>query len=206
MQTILHFDTETSGFLNPSLSLHHPDQARVVQIGAILDEVNDDGVIRELMRLDIIINVPNIPDKVAAIHGITTEMSQRLGVNEGTAMDLFCDMVDVADLIVGQNVEKFDCNMIRSVVRRLNNSEDLDPFAGKELFDTMLVGKPICAIRGKAGGYKNPTLTELHTFLFGEGFDKAHSAINDVLATRRCFYELRNRLDIEKVGRYGSKP
>ena len=71
-----------------------------------------------------------------------------------------------------------------------------DPFAGKNLFDTMFVGQAICRIPFRGGGYKKPNLTELHKHLFdGEGFDNAHSAISDVLACRRSFYAMQKLLN-----------
>jgi DNA polymerase-3 subunit alpha len=48
-----------------------------------------------------------------------------------------------------------------------------------------------CAIPGGRGGrFKWPSLTELHTKLFGEVFGEAHNASADVEATARCFLEL----------------
>ena len=49
----------------------------------------------------------------------------------------------------------------------------------------------MCQIPGGRGGkFKLPTLTELHTHLFGAGFGEAHNATADVEATTRCFLEL----------------
>jgi DNA polymerase-3 subunit alpha len=39
-------------------------------------------------------------------------------------------------------------------------------------------------------------LADLHEFLFGEGFEDAHRAKSDVMATVRCFIELCKRGDI----------
>ena len=42
----------------------------------------------------------------------------------------------------------------------------------------------LCEIPGGRGGkFKLPTLTELHTFLFGSAFEEAHNATADVGAT-----------------------
>lgn len=195
---ILSYDLESTGFINKSAPLHDPSQPRLVQLGAILD--HDDGV--EAMRLDITIYCDNIPIKASDIHGITTEMSKRIGVNEAKALDLFLDMVEVADVIVGQNVIDYDNVVITANARRIYESPDYEPFAGKEVFDTMVVGQPICKLPSKSGyrGFKRPNLTELHKFLFnGEGFEGAHTAIHDVLATRRCYYELKRRIENVKA-------
>ena len=43
---------------------------------------------------------------------------------------------------------------------------------------------------GRGGGFKYPSLTDLHQKLFGEVFAEAHNASADVEATTRCFLEL----------------
>jgi len=43
---------------------------------------------------------------------------------------------------------------------------------------------------GRGGGFKWPSLTELHQTLFGKTFAEAHNASADVEATARCFLEL----------------
>lgn len=187
--TILFYDLETTGFIEHRYALHDPRQPKIVQIGAILDDEDRN----EIMRLDVIIALKGeIPAKAAEIHGITTQMSQALGVNENNAIDIFLDMVDVADLIVGQNVIDFDNKVMTAVVRRLHEDPSADPFENKQFFDTMVAAKPICKIPAKQGGFKKPNLTEIHKHFFGEGFAKAHSAIADVLAARRCFYALQD--------------
>lgn len=191
MTYTLTYDTETTGFVQKSLPLHDPRQCKIVQFGAILDDENRN----EVMRLDVILALKGgVPPDAARIHGITTEISQRIGVAEANAMNTFLDMVEVADIIVGQNVIDFDNVVVTANARRIlgENYYELDPFQGKEIFDTMVSAKPICRIPGKQGGFKKPNLTEIHKHFFGEGFDKAHSAINDVLAARRCYYAIQD--------------
>lgn len=40
---------------------------------------------------------------------------------------------------------------------------------------------------------KWPTLQELHTFLFGVGFEGAHDALVDVRACAKCYWEIQRR-------------
>lgn len=190
---ILHYDTETTGFLNKKLPLHDPSQPRIVQLGAILD--SDDG--REIMRFDVIIAHADLPQSVSdswlkaqEIHGVSEEFARQVGVNEQTAIHLFLDMLEVSDVVVGQNIKGFDNELVTAVVRRVTGDFTANPFANKQIFDTMLAGQPLCRLPWRGGGFKKPNLTELHKHLFGEGFEGAHTAISDVLAARRCFYEL----------------
>ena len=61
----------------------------------------------------------------------------------------------------------------------------------KSFIDTKDVSTQYCAIPGgKGGGFKWPSLTELHVKLFSVGFSSAHNASADVDATARCFLEL----------------
>ena len=43
------------------------------------------------------------------------------------------------------------------------------------------------------GGYKWPKLEELYRKLFGRMFDNAHDALADVVATKECFFALKQR-------------
>ncbi|UTC29909.1 DNA polymerase III subunit epsilon [Bajunvirus bajun] len=187
---ILTYDTETTGFLNKKLPLDHEDQARIVQLGAVLDDA--DG--KEIMRLDVIIRHPDLPqvvldgwDGAAKFHGITKAHSDRVGMTEVIALEAFLDMVAVADMIVGHNIKGFDNDMVRANVRRVLGRPTLDPFEGKSIFDTMPNGAAL--MRRPQGKVK---LMTLHQHLTGEEFDGAHTAISDVLATRRCFYALQD--------------
>jgi DNA polymerase III epsilon subunit-like protein len=49
-----------------------------------------------------------------------------------------------------------------------------------------------CKIKGRRG-YKWPSLEELHILLFGDTFESAHSALADVRACAKCFFELKRR-------------
>jgi DNA polymerase III epsilon subunit-like protein len=190
----LFYDLETSGFGDKRTPLSHPNQPRIVQLGVVLDDDNQ----KELMRLDVIIRHPEAPQCVIdswrgaeKVHGISPEKAMLVGVDETTAIDLFLDLIDAADTIVGQNIKGFDNDIVTGTVRRLHQAENIDPFVDKQIFDTMLAAQPVCKIPGSRGGYKKPNLTEIHKFFFnGQAFDGAHQAISDVLAARRCYYEL----------------
>jgi len=72
--------------------------------------------------------------------------------------------------------------------------------------DTKEESTEYCALPGGRGGkYKWPNLAELHHKLFGEGFDEAHNAAADVVATARCFLELL-RLEVISPDSYGLPP
>lgn len=194
---ILFYDTETTGFPNGKLPLN--EQPRIVQLGAILDF--EDG--REAMRLDFIIRHTDLPRSVmeswvgkdgksgaAAIHGITPEISEKIGMTEEIAFDAFLDLVAVADTVCGHNHEYFDNKVVNLSLQRVLKRDGFDAFAKAKSFDTIKAGAQLMRKPSKVGGFQKPKLIDLHTYLTGEGFADAHTAIADVLATRRCFYAM----------------
>ena len=51
----------------------------------------------------------------------------------------------------------------------------------------------VCRLPRYNGGYKWPTLEELHLHLFGKPHEAAHDAEGDVRACAKCFFELVSR-------------
>lgn len=54
----------------------------------------------------------------------------------------------------------------------------------------MLEGTYYCKIKSKAGGYKWPSLQEMHTIFFNKGYSPSNNARADVIAATRCFIAL----------------
>ena len=85
----------------------------------------------------------------------------------------------------GHNVT-FDCDMLEVELRRIGavNRFPWSPFrwCSVELSEHYL-GRRL-------------KLIDLHTHLFGVGFEKAHRARNDVMATYRCLAEMKKRGDL----------
>ncbi len=188
MSTLI-FDTETTGlplFREPS---DDPRQPHLVQIAAIL--YGRDGKIK--YTLDRIIKPTDwtIPDEVAAIHGITTEMALDVGVALELALDEFLDLHDEARRLVAHNAT-FDQRILHIALMRAGWSrEEADAF-GDELpvHDTMWLMKPLME---SAPGYKkgkSPKLIEAYRHLFGEDFETAHNALADAAACGRIFWRL----------------
>jgi DNA polymerase III subunit alpha len=128
-----------------------------------------------------------IPFNATKIHGITTERALKDGHELKFVLEEFAKDVQTAEVLVGHNVD-FDINVMGAeFIRGKVESELLTT----DKLDTKEVGTDFCKIPGGRGGkYKWPTLTELHTKLFGVGFDDAHDAAYDVAATAKCFFGL----------------
>ncbi len=133
----------------------------------------------------------NIPFDSEKIHGISTELATELGVPIQEVLVKFNQALAQAKFVVGQNIG-FDINIMGCEFFRY----DVDsPMASMPVLDTCTeVTADLLKLPGGRGGrFKLPTLTELHSYLFGVPFAEAHNATADVEATTRCFFELIRR-------------
>ncbi len=184
----LIFDTETTG-LPKNFDAPHTDLdnwPRLVQIAWQLHDAK--GKLLSAQNLIVKPEGFTIPYNAEKVHGISTEIAQEEGKPLSEVLQAFAQDIDRAELLIGHNVE-FDLNITGAeFVRAEEESQlwDKKPFDTKSEETAAFVQIP----GGKVGGFKWPTLTELHKKLFGEAFDDAHDAAYDVAATARCFFGL----------------
>lgn len=183
----LIFDTETTGLpqnYNAPLT-DFENWPRMVQIAWQLHEAN--GKLISAKNFIIKPDGYTIPYNSVQIHGITTERAQSEGHDLKEVLAAFEEDILKSQFGIGHNIE-FDYNIVGSEYLRSGLENSLEPLAP---LDTKLVSTDFCAIPGGRGGqFKWPTLTELHTKLFGEAFADAHDAAYDVEATAKCFFGL----------------
>ena len=184
----LIFDTETTGLpRNWNAPLSDSDNwPRCVQIAWQLHA--PDG--RMISHDDFII-MPDgfdIPFESEKVHGISTALAKRDGVDIKTVVESFLAVVDQADFLVGHNL-KFDLNIMGAELLRLGKQNTLTE---KAILDSCTEDTALlCELPGGRGGkFKLPTLSELYVFLFQDLFEEAHNATADVEATARVFIEL----------------
>jgi DNA polymerase III subunit alpha len=184
----LVFDTETTGLpKNYNAPVSDTDNwPRVVQLAWQLHD--EWGQLVE--QADFIIRPEgfNIPISSQKIHGISTELAEMAGEDVTFVLSKFENAVSRAKFLVGHNVS-FDINSLGCEFVRLGVSS---PMEGKPVLDTCTeaTASLLKLPGGKGGKFKLPTLTELYSFLFDEGFAEAHNATADVEATTRAFLEL----------------
>lgn len=183
----LIFDTETTGLpkdYNAPIT-HSDNWPRMVQISWQLHD--EKGQLIEVKNFIIKPEGYEIPYAVIKVHGITTERAQKQGVALDFVLNEFNKAIQKAKFVVGHNIG-FDNNIIGAEYHRKGISTDL---FSKPTLDTKNESTEYCAIPGgKGGGFKWPTLGEMHEKLFHEAFGQAHNAAADVEATARCFLEL----------------
>jgi len=125
---------------------------------------------------------------------ISAEITKITGISDATLIgapsfaDIYDGLYDFfcgTDIVVGQNIS-FDINVIHYELLR----HDWDK---KFCYPK----RQICTIE-TSFHYQNKrlNLAKLHEFLFDKGFEDAHRAKSDVMATVRCFIELVKRGDI----------
>lgn len=188
MKKILFFDTETTG-LPKSWSAPYSESdnwPRLVQLAWI---VNDETGKVICSKNAIIKPVGfSIPDEVAKIHGITTDRANAEGYTLSSVLKAFASNLVNCDLIVAHNIS-FDEAIIEAEMIRTKIPVS---FRHSNKFCTMKETVNFCQMSGKHG-YKWPKLQELHVKLFDESFDDTHNAASDILATNKCFWELKHR-------------
>lgn len=192
----LFFDFETSGLPGhrQSSDLKHSPECYPVELGAIFD--HEGGRVQILSNvLDWTPVAVESHPKALAVHGITSAAMRESGIMQETVFDSFFNLLCKADLLVAHNFA-FDFQILCIWARRIGQYPALyAALDGKPYFCTKEAGTALCRIPSPNGfgGWKWPTLAELHQFLFGKGFDGAHAAFFDIRATRSCYKEMRKR-------------
>ena len=188
METILFFDTETTGLPRnwkaPATELYN--WPRMVQLA--YEHYTTDG--KRLNGKDYIIKPDGftIPLEASKLHGITTEKAIKEGENLIEVLKEFTAVAVNSSFIVAHNMA-FDEKVLGAELIRAGMANILDL---KKKICTMQESTLLCAIPGNFGNYKWPKLQELYLNLFGENFEDAHNAAADVQATVKCFFELVN--------------
>jgi DNA polymerase-3 subunit epsilon len=107
------------------------------------------------------------------------------------------DFINAA-VAVAHNFQ-FDYKIIGSELLRID--DEIESFNSVPIYDSMTSNVNLCGLKSKLGFAKYPTLTELYSHLFNEGFEGAHDALNDVEATAKCFWHLRfnSKIDYDEL-------
>ena len=182
----IFFDTETSG-LPRSWSAPASDVAnwpRLVQIGWLTCDA--DGQLQRSHQSLIKPQGFQITPEAVEVHGITTDVALRDGVDLGPVLAEFVADVRASRVVVAHNLD-FDQRVVQAEFQR---AQLADPFVRKRRVCTMKETADFCRLPGKYG-YKWPSLTELHRKLFGRPFGGAHGALTDADACLRCYFRLR---------------
>jgi DNA polymerase III subunit epsilon len=182
----LFFDTETTGiprnYKAPASDLKN--WPRIVQLAWVL--VDEQAA--ELAAAEYIVKPDGfvIPKDAAKVHGITTELALRNGVDIQPVLAAIVANMQQAAVLIAHNVS-FDEKVLGAELLRCGHPNLVESMPRK---CTMQLATNFCRLPGPYG-YKWPSLQELHLKLFNESFKDAHQALADVRACARCYFELK---------------
>ncbi|WP_341959253.1 3'-5' exonuclease [Pseudomonas sp. RC10] len=192
---IYFFDTETTGLPAFKLPSDDPCQPHIVDICGLL--YTPEGELVDSFEAMIKPDGWVIPDDVAAIHGITTEIASAQGIPEGKALEGFMELFRRAGMRVAHNVS-FDDRILRIGLKRFFGQEAADEFKAGPSYCTCLnstnivkcppTEKMIRAGRGRQ--FKIPTVTEALKHFTGEDLVGGHRARPDTEACARIYFAL----------------
>ena len=195
----LFYDSETTGlplWRDPS---EDPRQPRVVQLGAILADLDTHEV---HATLDVIVRPDGweIPAEAAAIHGITTEHALKVGLPAHLVLPLFFSMWWRADVRIGHN-ESFDARMLRIAIHRHGDLQGIpspDEWKAGIAECTQAMATPLLNLpptdKMLRAGFTKPksaTLKEAHRHLVGAELEGAHSAIVDARGCMAVYFAIK---------------
>lgn len=182
----LIFDTETTGFPLWKAPASDPGQPHLVQLAVIIAKGDE-----LILKWDQIIKCPiEIPEEAANVHGITTERSQREGVDLTWTLVRFKKDLCAADRIVCHNIN-FDFKIMDYAYHRAEL--DVSMLHEKPHVCTMKTATPVLKLPSRRG-YKLPKMIEAYKALVDpEGFGAAHTADADAMACWKVLRALEER-------------
>jgi DNA polymerase III alpha subunit (gram-positive type) len=190
----LFFDTETTGLpKNYNAPVTDVDNfPRIIQLAWMLCDENGNEKERwcSLIKPNGWI-VPN--EKFWIDNGYSQEKSIAEGTEIENALSHFLHIMNDAKYLIAHNMI-FDEKIVGAefVRQGIKSEKRLVKICTKETTTNF------CKLPSARGGYKWAKLSELHQKLFNKDFEGAHNAMNDVIALRDCFFELK-RIGIIKI-------
>ena len=185
---LMFIDTETTGLpkdYNGSLR-DFGNWPRVIQAAWVLTTLSGDVVSKS--NFDVFPDGFSIPQSATDVHGITNEEAEMYGHDLGEVLDHLSSDLTKSLFVIGHNI-KYDSDVL--AVEYLRKGQ-MNMMLGTHQLCTMKSTVNFCRI-SELHGYKWPSLEELHYKLFESSIENAHDALNDVMATKDCFFELITR-------------
>jgi DNA polymerase III epsilon subunit-like protein len=110
-------------------------------------------------------------------------------------LDKFSESVEKAEYIFAHNLN-YNENILGAEYVR--NKKSINMFS-KKRYCLMEEGTYFCKIPAKGGGFKFPTLPELHAACFGQSYGPPGNARADVIAAARSFIKLMKTRQLEDL-------
>lgn len=186
----IFFDTETNGLPKNynGKCTDHNNWPQIIQIAWAMYNERE----KLLREESYVIAVPfdfEINERAQEVHGYTKDEIMDYGIPIENAMKRFALSLQQSTVCIAHNMN-FDSNIIMCEMDRLGMKNEIILFENMHQICTMLETMEFVDIKNSFG-YKWPKLQELHQKLFGYEFEGAHSALVDVHATAKCYFELK---------------
>lgn len=191
MNSIIVFDTETTGIPDWKIPSESESQPHLVQLAAHQYDLTKGRIVQSM---DVIIKPDNweIPQDVSEIHGITQEYALDVGIPEKLALDMFLELWG-GRLRVAHNTT-FDNRIIRIATKRYAPEHVIQTWADGDYECTGLLSKPIMQMLPKNKcGFKMPKLEEAYKYFTGKELQNAHSAIADCNACLEIYLAIKSQ-------------
>lgn len=179
--SILVFDTETTGLPLFKKSPDHPDQPHLVQLAYVVFHQG------KPVRTNAVLIDSNFESSPEAerVHRKTMILRRLYGQLAVNALDEFLTLANRVELVVAHNF-KFDALMIERTIRYFVCND----FLPRNVFCTMLATTDLIKLPGPYG-FKWPKLDEAYRhFIHGAGIVNAHDALADVNACAEILFHL----------------
>lgn len=182
MNTIIGFDSETTGLIEWKKPSGGEDQPHIVQLAAQQIDLDTRKVIQSI---DLIIKPDGweIPEETVKIHGITTEHAMDVGVPEKVAVGMFLDLWG-GDKRIAYNTT-FDNRIIRIATKRYFDEDIQNVWKEGEYECAMIASK-------KAMGVKSVKLIDAYKHFTGKDLEGAHSAMADTKACMEIYFAMQD--------------
>ena len=197
MNSILPFDTETTGLVKSNLPLNDPAQPHLVSCSA-LQVTEPDLFVRQSFSKVVIPaewdwdDSPESEDRAFQVHGLSVDYCSEFGRSEKEVLDEVLHLWERTNLLVAHNLS-FDQNVIAcAIARYYGNGQVLKDWLSTDGFCTMKQSKELVGARTKPNAkgmtrLKNPNLAEAYEFFTGEPLTDHHSANRDAVACLQIY-------------------
>ncbi len=127
-----------------------------------------------------------IPGSIARHCKVSQELAMEEGLELHDVLQEFNEVIKRADKIISFN-QKYNEGILISEYIRSKLPTSLE---SKERYCLMQESTYFCKFPARYGGYKWPTLAELHAKVFKTRLEGLNQADTDLIATVACFYRL----------------
>jgi DNA polymerase-3 subunit epsilon len=183
MNSIIVFDTETTGIPNWKIQSGDESQPHIVQLAALQVDLESRKVIQSI---DLIVKPDGweIPQETIDIHGITNEHAMEVGIPEEAVLNIFLNLWNGRKRVAYNTT--FDNRIIRIATKRYKNEQVITNWKEGDYECAMIASK-------KAMGVKSVKLVDAYKYFTGKELKDAHSAMSDSKACMELYFEINNK-------------